>query len=458
MTALVLRRAAVAPGCETDLVIEDGRLVAAPASADVDAVDLGGRPVIAGLADHHLHLLSLAAAWGSVDCSPAALAAAGGLARHLRAARRRQRGGWLRATGYDITATGPLDAARLEDIGVGPVRVQDRTGTFWVLDRRGLDEVLPDDRQGWPPGTEVDGAGRPTGVLARSDRWLGDRVPRTTPDLAGVGRWLAGRGVTSITDAGAGNGPDELAALAAADLPQRLCTMTRDADVALDPAVAARLVLGPVKILLDDADLPGLDALTARVDGAHRRGRAVAVHCVSEVQVVLALAAGIDRRDRIEHASLVPDGLLPALARAGPTVVVQPGLVWSRGDRYLEETDTADRAGLHRLWSFRKAGLRVAASSDAPYGPADPWTGVTAAVDRRTAAGQVLGGDERVSPEQALRLFQGDPADPATRRGLRAGDAADLVVLDDAWAQVGQTPAVAATLRAGQVIAGALPG
>ncbi len=454
MTAVLLRGAAPAPGRSVDLLLDGGQVSVAAPPRDVEEVHLGGRPTLPGLADHHLHLMALAASWDSVDCSPAALASNGGLAPTLRAARRRRPHGWLRAVGYDVAASGELDRRGLDDIGVGPVRVQDRTGIRWMLDSFGLRAVLPPDGRTWPDGVERDAAGQATGVLVRLDAWLGGRVPRSAPDLDAVSRWLADRGVTSVTDAGARNGPDELTTLAAAGLCQRLTVMTAAAGVTAPRGVE----LGPVKVLLDDDDLPGLGALRARIEEAHRSGRAVAVHCVTETQLVLALAAGVDRRDRIEHASLVPADVLPLLVASDPTVVVQPGLVPPRGDRYLAETDPRDHPSLHRLRSLLGAGLRVAASSDAPYGPADPWVGIAAAVERRTSSGSVLGADEALTPAEALGLFLGAASDPGRRRALRPGAAADVVVLDDDWDALGSSPRVWATFVGGRRVAGPDPG
>jgi len=429
---LLLRRAETAPGFERDLAIEGGRIVAQPGPGDHVEIDVAGRPVVPGLTDHHIHLLATAAARDSLDCSPAALAAAGGLAGRLRDARAHRPDGWLRGVGYDVAASGPLDRTTLDPLGVGPVRIQDRTGIRWMLDGAGLAAVLPPDPDDWPDGIERDGAGRATGVLTRLDRWLGQRVPRVLPDLAALGTWLAARGVTSVTDAGAGNGRDELAVLAAAAMPQRITAMTRDPEV----SAPAEIALGPVKILLDDADLPALDDLAARVGAAHDAGRAVAVHSVSAASLVLALAAGVGRRDRIEHASLVPDDVLPLLVEAGPTVVVQPALVRTRGDRYLAEVPVEEHRGLHRLGSFVGAGLRVWAGSDAPYGDPDPWLGVAAAADRRTAGGQVLGAGEALTPGGALRLW----CDTLV---------GDVVVLDAGWDRLGDSPPIHAVVARG---------
>ena len=332
--------------------------------------------------------------------------------------------------------------------------MQDRSGSRWILDSRALALVLPGEPADLPDGVALDRAGRPTGELVRLDPWLRTRLDDPPPDLAVVGRWLAERGVTSLTDAGAQNGPTELALLAGAALPQRIVAMTRDADE--QPVEGVEL--GPVKVLLDDDRLPTLDELTERVRTAHDRGRAVAVHCVTDVQVVLALAAGIDGRDRIEHATQVDQGLLGPLAAAGPTIVVQPGLVATRGDRYLEDHEPHEVPALHRLASFLDAGLRVAIGSDAPYGPADPWDAVAAAATRRTPSGAPLNPEEAVDPVLALALASGDPQDPGRRRSLVPGSPADLVVLDDGWDAVTRHPAIAATVRAGEVIAGQLPG
>lgn len=450
---LLLRRASVAPGSVIDLAVHGGVLVAPSGlPADAAAVDLEGRPVLPGLADHHIHLHAVAAAMASVDCSPAALARSGGLAGALRAARRRQPTGWLRGIGYDVATTGAIDREHLDAFGVGPVRIQDRTGILWVLDSLALDEVLADlDRE--PPEGVEHRAGVPTGVLVRLDRWLQDRVPRRAVDLPAVGRHLASLGVTAVTDAGADNDAGTLAALAAARLPLRVMAMTRDADVGAVEGV----VLGPVKIRLDDDRLPALDALTAHVASAHRAGRTVAVHCVTPVQVVLALTAGLRPGDRVEHASHVPPDLDPLLVAAGVTAVVQPGLVRTRGDRYLAQHDVQDHVALHRLASLRRAGVPVAGSSDAPYGSPDPWVSIAAAVDRRTSSGAPFGRRERLGPRAAVALHTGHLARPATPRRLARGEPADLVVLDDDWSSVADHPPIAVTALAGTPTHGRWP-
>ena len=51
------------------------------------------------------------------------------------------------------------------------------------------------------------------------------------------------------------------------------------------------------------------------------------------------------------------------------------------------------------------------------------------AVNRTTAEGVVLGPDERVSAEEALRLFLGHPDRPSVPRTVEGGQPGDLMVL-----------------------------
>lgn len=436
----MLSRAAPGPGEEVDLAMLGGRIVAPealPASAEV--IDLEGRPVIAGLVDHHAHLLATAAALDSVDLSPDAIDAAGSVAAALRAARRLQPSGWLRGIGYDAGASGPLDRAGLDGAAVGPVRVQDRSGVTWLLDTVGLRSVLPADEREWPAGTEVVD-GHATGRFFRCDAWLRSRIGVDPPDLEALGRRLASRGVTTVVDASVTNGPGELEILAAGGMAQRLVAMTGDPEVDVPGGIGT----GPVKVVLDDVDLPALDDLAGVVRRAHATGRHVAVHCVTRVQLVLALAAGLGPGDRIEHGSVIPDALIGPLVEAGVTVVTQPGLVRTRGDRYLREVDPDEVECLYRLGSLVAAGIPVAIGTDSPYGPTDPWVHLAAALDRRTGAGVEMGADETLDLRRALELLQRDPL--AAHRpgpGLRIGAPADLCVLDTDWADMERDPASA---------------
>jgi predicted amidohydrolase YtcJ len=459
VNGLLLRNVEVEGRAGLDVRLDAGRIAAIgprlPSGGEM--LDGAGGALIPGLIDHHIHLLALAARRQSVGLDDARGAAA--IAERLAgAARGRPAGGWIRATGYHDGGEPLLCAADLDRAAPShPVRVQHRSGALWVLNTQALTLAL----RGEPPAdcVERDAQGKPTGRVWRGDAWLADRLGRTAPDLAPVGRALAACGVTGVTDASATTDAAAAGLLAQAAgsgaLPQRLMLMSAG-ELAPPPCVA----LGPVKILLDDDRLPALDEVADRIAHARAWRRAVAVHCVTAAELALALAAfetaGARPGDRIEHGSVVPHDAIASLRSLGLTVVSQPGFVRTRGDRYLADVDPAEHADLYRLKSLQAAGVPLAASSDAPYGEPDPWDAIAAAADRRTRAGRVLGPAEALTHRQALDLWLGDFADPGgPPRRIAVGAPADLCLLDRPLAAALAEPSaqhVAATLVAGRVV------
>jgi predicted amidohydrolase YtcJ len=419
-----------------------------------EELDAGGGQLLPGLHDHHVHLRAAAAALDSIDLGPVTGYAQ--LAAALRAEdRARPAGLWIRGVGYHESIAGDIDRGSIDALVPGrPMRIQHRSGILWVLNSPGLDAVEADRDS--PPGLELD-AGRPTGRIWREDEWLRSRLPSTRLDLAAISSSAAAAGVTGFTDATPLPSVEDLGQLAQAraggSIVQRLHLMSA-------PGVEAEnlegATLGPVKFLLDDDRLPSLAELVAGFRRAHQSGRAAAVHCVTRTQVALAVAAweeaGAVPGDRIEHGALISPDLFPTLRRLGLTVVSQPGFVHSRGDRYLQDVDTAEQEDLWRLGSLRRAGISTAAGTDAPFGPGDPWLTVRAAVDRRTASGRPLGPEERVPLATAVALFSGSPERPAQPRMIRPGQPADLCLLSEPL-NSGHGPApVAATIVAGRIV------
>ena len=190
--------------------------------------------------------------------------------------------------------------------------------------------------------------------------------------------------------------------------------------------------LAPGKRILHD-DRLDVDELIGWVGDHHDDDVPVALHCVTHAQLVVALAAlrsaGGHPRDRIEHAAVVPDDMVADLAEVGVTVVTQPNFVAERGEHYLRDVPADEHPQLWRVASLLRAGIPLAASTDAPFGGMDPWAAMRAAVHRTTAGGDVLGPDERISAEEALRLFLGHPDRPSVPRTVEVGQPGDLMVL-----------------------------
>ena len=438
---MLIRRAEV-EGRGVDVRIDAACIVAmAPAlarRAGEEEVDAAGGALLPGLHDHHLHLLALAAAADSVRCGPPQVSDAVGLAAALT--RAEPLSGWVRGVGYHESVAGALDAARIEVLAPGRrVRIQHRSGAAWILSRAAL-AALALDRGVDAPGVERDARGRATGRLFDLDSWLRERLPaRALPDLAAVGRRLARCGVTGVTDATPSNGPAEMQTLEAAarrgDLPQRLRVMGGDE---LPEPRHPRVGRGPLKLMLREAALPEFDATVDRIAAAHAAGRNVALHCVTRAEVLLATAllaaAGCRRGDRLEHASVAPPEAVERIAELPLTVVTQPGFLRERGDAYAEDVEPGDREWLYRGQGFLTAGVPLGAGTDAPFGDADPWLAMRAAVERRSAGGREFGVKERLTPELALALFTAPASAPgAMPRRVGVGADADLCLLDRPW-------------------------
>ncbi len=440
--AWLLRQVSLMDGQLCDVRVAGGQIVEmAPriSATDVAVVEAGGRALLPGLRDHHLHLMASAARRDSLDCS--ALQDRAELERALREARPNAQG-WIRALGYHPALHGALDRAQLDRwVPAHPLRLQHASGRMWWMNSAALARLGDDG-----PWEREQGVN--TGRLLDADAWLDSRLPRLQPDLASLSAELASHGVVAVTDTGPRNDLALLAEMRQARreglLRQALQLM---GDASLDGAYGqpaeSGVQVGPRKIHLLESELPALDALCASLHSSRAVGRPLAFHCVSRVELHFALAVldelGGRAGDRIEHLGVCgPEEL--ALMRGRPLCVVsQPGFILDRGDRYLRDVEAADQGDLYRLRSVLEAGLPLAGSSDAPFGPLNPWLGMQAAVDRRSRQGQRIGKGEALGPEQALALYTGPldrPGRPAPP--LAIGQSADLCLIDGPWAAARQ--------------------
>lgn len=406
-----------------DVEVEGRRRDVVLGPAVIEAIDPGSAPtnveeridgrggaLLPGLHDHHLHLMATAAARLSVDCGAG-----------LDALRTAPPGPWIRGVG----ARESVDRHVLDRLAPDrPVRVQHTSGGLWMLNSRGLEAVAAALTG---PDVERDARGLPTGRLWRFDARLREALPDTGAEirsaLVALAAELRGLGITSVTDATPDLDPPAVALLAG--LPV-------EAALLGDPAGAA-----PRKILLRDHDLPDLASLTVQVAEIHRQGRPVAVHCVTRESLILTLAALEDAGrlpgDRIEHAAVVPPELRTRLR--GLTIATQPGMLVDRADRYRAEVDPGDREHLYPHASLLGAGATVLLSSDAPYGPLDPWAILRAARDRD------LGPSERVSVAIGLDTLLRDAA--GRRRRIAVGEPAAVCLLDRPLREAIRSPSAA---------------
>ncbi|WP_405904530.1 amidohydrolase [Streptomyces sp. NBC_00656] len=457
-----------------------------------ETVDLGDAHVVPGFHDAHCHPTVLAQTGLRLDLGSGV---AGAPPRERIAARAAATppGQWIVVERYDPRGDpgGRLDRAALDAISADhPILVVHFSCHMAVAGSRAL------ELGGFHDGTEVaaggdlgrDAAGRLDGWIferAWFDQWyrpVGEPgyLPEDTPadllaPLAEVFRDFHSAGVTSVCDAL--TAPRDLALYQAArqhgllNIRVGMLVWHRYAQTLRDAGLQAGFgdewlrVVG-VKLMADGALAGGTclcrdpypaetgsdnglqlmsdEELAAEVLAAHRSGLRVGVHANGDLAISKVLDAIEAARaahpanrvnHRIEHCSLVDPELVDRIREAEVTPVPFGAFVHGHGTKlrgYYGDARAA-RACDHR--SFLDAGVTVAGSSDYPAGPMAPLLGIRTMVTRRTAQGDVLGGDRRLSVREALEVYTVGSAHATGESHLKGriapGLLADFVVLGD---------------------------
>ena len=230
--------------------------------------------------------------------------------------------------------------------------------------------------------------------------------------------------------------------------PEEVAAAPGPTGTVLDPT--GLVTMGPLKVIVDGA-LGSHSAYTreAYTDGhgyaghgvlsvgpaalrdalAHARstGLTAAVHAIGDAaaQVALAAIAEVGIAARIEHAQMLTDDDIDAMAALGVVASVQPAHLLD--DRDATETIWPGHGTqAFRLRDLREAGVELALGSDAPVAPLDPWLAMAAAVHRSA--------DERPAwhPSQQLQPREALAASTDGVGALEVGGRADLVLLEDA--------------------------
>ncbi|MBE0480946.1 MAG: amidohydrolase [Dehalococcoidia bacterium] len=433
-------------------------------------VDCGGKTVIPGFHDAHVHIMSHASRLVSVDCSPTSVKSIAEIQEKIRShAQRLPSGTWIRAAGYNEFYLAERRHPTRHDLDLAaphhPVRLTHRSLHASVLNSLALSRAGIGNETEEPPGALIErelDTGEPDGLLVGMETFLSESVvPPLTEAVLHEGLRLASEdflraGITSVQDATVSNGPEQWQTFQAIKLRglfgPRLCMMTGShalremAASGLHPRAGDDdLRLGPVKLTLDEVSgrlNPSQAELNEDTLGAHRAGHQVAIHAVEENTVEAAARAigyclekspRTGHRHRIEHCSVCPPRLLEELESLGVVIVTQPAFIFYSGERYLKEVDPQSLPWLYRVRAFLDRGLAVAGSSDCPVVPCSPLAGVYAAVTRKAAGGDVLSGEEAVDVETALDLFTARAAfsvfEENVKGTIEPGKLADLAVL-----------------------------
>jgi predicted amidohydrolase YtcJ len=427
-----------------------------------EEVNLGGRAVVPGLIDAHVHFgwHSIALYQRRVDLDNVPTKAEA-LARVAEAARSRPVGDWILGAGWNRNVWAEQEFPTAADLDtVAPdhaVALEDKSHHATWVNSRALEIAGILSTTGDPPGGEIvrDGSGRPTGMLLESAAELVHAaVPQ--PGLESMAAALrlgtehAQRlGMTGFHDPGH---PTVLAALQALRSSGSL-GLRALVHIPLDGLEAAvhlglrsglgdeYVRIGGVKIFADGALGPqtahmlapyegtsdhtgistlGEDELRTIVRRAREAGLSVAIHAIGDAANRAALDAIQDAGcrahgagngtpeapslpDRIEHVQLLHPDDVPRLAELGVVASMQP--IHATSDMDMAERHWGSRCSLAYAWqAVLQSGARLAFGSDCPIETLDPLMGIHAAITRRRTDGRP--GPEGWIPGQRLSVVQ----------------------------------------------------
>ncbi len=452
-------------------------------------VDFGAATVIPGLHDAHIHLANAAEDLLHLDLSAAAVSGRDDLLARVGAEAAARDDGWIRGSRYDDVKTGRITRWDLDRVAPDrPAIVVQVAGHWGVANSRALRELGVHESSEPPPGGAYgrDADGRLDGrlieraimnVIYPATARGSSPLPASSPDdrLRGLARavemWHAA-GLTSICDALIA--PADVALLRRARAAG-LLTLRVGMLLSIDHYAKARALgvgsgfgddmlrfvgvkafvdgaIGGRTCLLSEpyADVGGHGLQTTptgelheAVRMVHGDGNRIGVHANGDAAIRLVLDAyeaaqrAMPRpglRHRIEHCSVIDDGILARMRALNAIAVPFAGYVAYHGgalNRWYGAART-ERMFAHR--SFLDAGVTVAGSSDFPCGPYEPLLGIQSMVTREGVDdGEPVGRSQRVSAEEALRIFTLGSAEAegaADARGrIAPGYLADFVVL-----------------------------
>ena len=467
--------------------------VRAAAAPGAHVARLGGATVVPGLIDAHCHVSDVGYLAAGADCSQPAAPGIPEIQARLRdAAARTPDGSWVTGSGYVEYKLRERRHPTRADLDAA---VPDRPAVLYhtslhacVLNTPALREAGFADGQPDPPGGAFgrDAQGRLNGVVyegpmfalfegnLRRDLSRMDAAQRTRL-VEMAGQYFAALGITAACDADLRR--DSFSAFAAADergvLSLRVYGLVVHDQVdwlvssGLRGRHSGRLATEAVKIWADGGmssrtaaihgtyPVPphgsgilffGRDELTEMVTDFDAQGFQVCIHAQGDraIEAVLdAYAAvlagppgqpprGNPLRHRIEHGGAMYPALIARAAELGIVIASQPGFLSTLGDGFAAAFPE-QRDQLYPFGSWRRAGITVAGSSDAPVITADPLLGIRDAMLRRTGDGQVLGPGERLAAQDALALYTTQAALAARQEteigSLEPGKHADFTVL-----------------------------
>ncbi len=491
------RAAAVAVLNERIVAVGSREQTEALAGPATEVVDIGGATLTPGFYAAHDHFPSAGVlARLQVDLNSPPIGEIENIEQLVAALTERAaetpEGEWIVGRGYDDTLLAEKRHPTRDDLDrvsdKHPIWIIHTSGHLGVANSRALQLAGITRRTAKPKGgvIRMDSAtGEPDGVFEESGGLISRHIPPFTLEQRmeavewAVEGYLS-EGVTTAVIAGGGGGRfrDLQYARRRGLLKFRIVTMlsksaagresTAEAGAMLSGFGDFRLKLGAIKTWQDgsnqgftgyftepyhtafkgDASYRGYpsrsrEELVALVKELHDGGYQIAIHGNGDAAIDDILHAyeqaqkdnpRPDARHRIEHCQYVREDQLDKIAELGVTPSFFVGHVFYWGDRHRDIFLGPERAAhISPLESARRRGIRFTVHDDTPVTPVDPLQLVWVSVNRLTKSGQVLGEDQRIAVEQALRAVTLDAAwqnfEEESKGSIEVGKLADFTVL-----------------------------
>ena len=462
-------------GMAEAVAVRDGLIQAVGGTSDLEAlrgdetevVDLGGRMVLPGLIDSHIHVVGTGQLISQINCrTPPMNSIADIVAAVEKEVAEAEPGEWVIGRGWDQVKLSEhrnptrwdLDRVAPEN----PVWLTRTCGHIAVVNSAALElgGVSKDTAQ--PPGGNIvmDEAGVPTGLLEEGPAM--NLVRRHIPPMSfddaasairSASQAFSEAGLTGVIDPGissmvmrayqrvadegkltvrvnmmlSGWGPDETVDESVERIMDFPVTTGFGDDLLrflglkllIDGGVGGRTALlrEPYE---GDPENRGIltmseEDLQKRVDAGNLTDMMVGVHCAGggAMDIVLNAFEETDRKRPIKgrrftliHAYQPSEANFETCRRLGVVVASQPSFLYYLGDSYHENVGDERSRWLkpHRAWIDN--GIMVAAGTDSPVTPYLPFPSLWAAIARRTEVrGTQMGTEQRVTREEAIRMY-----------------------------------------------------
>jgi predicted amidohydrolase YtcJ len=477
--------------------VNNGRFTAVGSDAEVrrlagpgiQIIDLKGMTVVPGFNDAHLHPVGVYtedSPYYTPWLGPEKVHSMDDLIAALKAkAAKTPAGQLVSGSRYQDTKLGrhpnrhDLDKASTEH----PIVISHSSGHIiavnsYVLQASGITKDTKD-----PPGGAFDREpdGTPNGVVREAGRSLlarftsgeGNRRVPFADEVQGYLQCFRVYSSRGITSAGiAGGSPQNLRlyeTIRDAGSPVRLGFMFSESSFAAASALGLRsgfgndlLRLTSIKVFHGNSlsgrtcwlsepysDQPGYygipparsqEDLDKAFSEMHAAGFQIATHSNGDREIDMVLTAieraqaktpRPDARHRIEHASVMNQSLFDRAKKAG-VILVFHSYMWEHGDK-LASYGEKRLAMIHPYRTAIDMGIHVAGHSDSTVSAADPLLRIQDMVTRKSEDGKAHGPNQRVSVEEALKVWTLDGAyatfEEKIKGSITPGKLADFAVL-----------------------------